>query len=142
MSSSSGFLTREQLLNPPPLDEEIVSLAGFGDVLCGELSGDQRATINERQTKLYQEGEVNIKGYQHQLLALGLLDPESPEGARTPLLREGDIPGLMHKLGGSKLRDLIAAIERLSGMGVNAVKVADETKGNSEAPASAAGTSE
>lgn len=141
-TNESGFLTREELLSPPALDEEVVELAGFGNVLCLELTGDQRASISETQTKTYQEGKVDIKGYQRKLLALGIGDPTSPPEARVPLLREGDVSGLMAKLGGGKIRTLLNTIERLSGMGANAVAVVEATKGDSVAPASGAGTSE
>lgn len=140
-TNESGFLTREELLSPPALDEEIVELEGFGNVLCLELSGDDRAGISETQAKAYADGVVDIKGYQRRLLALGIGDPSSPTDARVPLLSSADVPGLMAKLGGGKIRTLLNTIERLSGMGANAVAVVEKEKGDSVAPASAAGTS-
>lgn len=127
MTDEARFLTRDELLSPPALDEKVVSLDGFGDVLCGELTGDARAEITERLAKSSQDGEVDLRGYQRKLLALGILDPGSPEGARVPLLRDADVSVLMAKLGGGKVRDLVETVEGLSGMGAKAADV----KGNS-----------
>lgn len=138
VSTAPRFLTRAELLSPPALDEKVVSFPGWGDVLCGELSGDDRAAITEKLAKSSQDGEVDLRGYQKKLLALGLLDPESPEDARVPLLRDADASAFMSKLGGGKVRDLVETIEALSGMSAKAVETA---KGNSEAPASAGGIS-
>lgn len=122
--SSPRFLTRDELLSPPSLDEQVVSLDGFGDVLVGELTGEARAEITERLAKSSQDGEVDLRGYQRKLLALGILDPGSPESARVPLLREADVSVLMSKLGGGKVRELVETVESLSGMGAKAAEVA------------------
>jgi hypothetical protein len=137
MSVEAQFLTREQLLSPPALEEQVVSFPDFGDVLVGELTGDARAEITERLAKSSQDGEVDLRGYQRKLLALGILDPGSPEGARVPLLKDADVGVLMGKLGGGKVRELVETVEGLSGMGQKAQESAAK---NSGSPASAVGT--
>lgn len=134
--SAPRFLTRDELLSPPALDEKVVSLGGFGDVLVGELTGDARAEITERLAKSSQDGEVDLRGYQRKLLALGILDPSVTP--RVPLLREADVSALMARLGGGKVRDLVEAIEGLSGMNAKAVESAEK---NSVKAASDASTS-
>jgi hypothetical protein len=142
MSSEAQFLTREQLLSPPALDEKVVSFPDWGDVLCVELSGDDRAQVTEALAESSQPGpngekaKVDLRGYQKTLLQKGIADPGSPEGARVPLLRDSDVASFMQKAGGGKVRDLVDAIEALSGMGVKAVEVASK---NSVSPATVVG---
>lgn len=130
------WLTRAELLSPPKLEEKTVTLDGFGDVLVGELTGDARAEITEKLAKSSQDGEVDLRGYQRKLLAKGILDPTVEP--RVPLLKDADVASLMSSLGGGKVRDLVEAIESLSGMTAKAV---EDAKGNSEVTASAAGGS-
>ena len=133
-STAPRFLTRDELLSPPALDERIVTLDGFGDVLCGEMTGEQRGNILSEQAQDTQAGEdgkpgkVDLMSFQRKVLAAGILDPESPREARVPLLRAADVGVLMKKLGGSKVDLLLTAIMELSGM----VK-AEAVKGNSPA---------
>lgn len=130
------WLTRAELLSPPKLEEKTVTLEGFGDVLVGELTGDARAEITEKLAKSSQDGDVDLRGYQRKLLALGILDGSVEP--RVPLLRDADVSALMSSLGGGKVRDLVEAIESLSGMTAKAV---EDAKGNSESTASAGGGS-
>lgn len=140
------FLTREEILSPPKLEEKVVTFDGWGSVLCGELTGDARAEITEKQARAMREdtGGV-IKGYQKALLREGILDPTSPETSRTQMLRSADVDGLMKTLGGSRVRELVVTIEQLSGLGFVpvAVEPALETAvKNSEDGPSAVGTTE
>lgn len=137
-SANEVFLSRDELLSPPALDEKEVTFEGWGKVLCGELSGDDRAGVTEKQARAMRDGADDvIKGYQKALLSKGVLDPESPEGARTPLLRDADVTVLMHKLGGSRVRELVATIEQLSGLGFITIpqeSAVDDAKKDSGAP--------
>jgi len=132
-------LTREQLLEAAltAREEKLVRVPGLGPVLVGEISGDERATIVEAQIDAIQNERANVRGYQKKILAYGILDPVSPEGARVPLFREADVDALM-KLGAAKIRLLVEEIERLSGMGPAALASAE---GNSDGTRNGSSTS-
>lgn len=120
-------ITREALLDAASTsrDEAEVDVPGLGVVLVGEISGDERARIMEAAARAIQAEQVDIRGYQKQMLAAGILDPSSPKGARVPLLRHEDIDAVM-KLGAAKIRFLIDEIERLSGMGAHSFASAEK----------------
>lgn len=145
-SASEVYLSRDELLSPPALAEKDVVFEGWGTVLCGELSGDDRAEVTEKQARAMRDGADDvIKGYQKALLSKGVLDATSPEASRTPLLRDADVGVLMHKLGGSRVRELVATIEQLSGLGFIPIAqepAVDAAKKDSEPGLSAAGSSE
>ncbi len=136
--AGNGFLSRDDLLKAASArDEEIVEIPSLGKVLVGEIGGDDRALITSRQASAYQENRIDIGSYQKSLLKVGVLDPTSPPDARLPLLRPADVDAVM-KLGAGKVKLLIDAIERLSGMDVAALQRAE---GNSAKTASGSSTS-
>lgn len=118
-------------------DELTIDVPGLGKVLVGEISGEERAAIMESQARSLQQEQVDIRGYQKKMLVAGILDPTSPDDARTPLFRDADAEALM-KLGAAKIRHLIEEIEKLSGMGMHAFQRAE---GNSATTPSASSTS-
>lgn len=110
------------------LAERVLLVDGLGRVLIGELSGADRADIIEKQAVAYQDKKLAVKSYQRDLLMRGILDPSSPEGARTPLFRAADMDQVM-RVGGAKIAKIVAAVEELSGLGAAAQKSAE---GNSD----------
>ena len=127
------------------LTEKEIDVQSFGRVLIGELSGDDRAKIMNADAKYLAfgsdgslSGMMDIAQHQRQVLLVGVLDPDSPPGARTPLLHPGDIDAVMRKLGGSKVKFIVDEIEVLSGLGAGGISSAE---GNSAATPSGAGTS-
>jgi hypothetical protein len=136
MTTSPIAVTRETLLSRSgKLREDYVDVDELGRVYCRELSGQARAELIEGQAK--SEG-LDLVGYQKKLLLGGLFDPESPEGARTSLLEEGDLDAVM-QVGSGSLDLILEKIETLSGLGVKAKENAEKSLG--EAP-SASSTSE
>lgn len=104
------------------LREDTVQVPGLGDVLVKELNGNERAEVIETQAQ--NRGKVDVKGYQRMLLLYGLADPDSPEGARTPLLKKEDLDQAM-RIGAAALERLCDRIEELSGLSVDAEKLAE-----------------
>jgi hypothetical protein len=86
-------------------------------LLVREITGKERADLITLQAAAYQKGELDMVNYERKMLIAGIIDPESPEGARQPLLKSGDADALMG-LGASKVALLVAKIEELSAMGV------------------------
>jgi hypothetical protein len=99
------------------LEEARVEIDGLGHVVVRELSGAQRAALMQAQVEAAQGGNLDILGYQRQLLLYGLVDPDSPEGAREPLLEKADLDMAMG-LGGGLVDALCTRIEELSGLSV------------------------
>lgn len=115
---------RDQLLaRSGKLREATVVVDDLGPVLVRELSGDERAMVIETQAEAAQRGKPDIKAYQRSLLLCGLVDPDSPEGARRPLLEKGDLDAAM-KLGANTIDALTTRIEELSGLAVDAEAIA------------------
>lgn len=104
------------------LREDLVEIRGLGPVLVKELNGIERAEVIETQAT--GSRGVDVKGYQRMLLLYGLADPESPEGARTPLLRKEDLDQAM-RLGAAAIERLCERIEELSGLSVDAEALAE-----------------
>lgn len=137
-SAGNGFLSRDDLLKAASSrNEETLDVPGLGRILVGEIGGDDRATITSRQAQAYQENRIDIGSYQKSLLKVGVLDHTSPPDARLPLLRPADVDAVM-KLGAGKVKSIVDAIERLSGMDAAALTRAE---GNSLPTASASSTS-
>lgn len=129
-ASANGFLSRDDLLKAATLRaEEIVEIPDLGKVLCGEIGGDDRALLIGKQVSdVQQQREYDRVGYEKRLLRAGILDPTSAADARTPLLRPADVDALM-KLGAGKVGLLVQTIERLSGLGPDAVARAEGNSG-------------
>lgn len=104
------------------LREDTVTVPELGGVLVKELNGNERAEVIETQAQ--RGGRVDVKGYQRLLLLHGLADPDSPEGARTPLLRKEDLDQAM-RLGAGTIELLCERIEELSGLSVDAEALAE-----------------
>lgn len=132
----AAFLT---LVND--LAEDTVDLTNSkGDTLptlVRELTGAERADLITLQAEAYQKGSLKIREYEEKLLMSAVVDPESPKGARSPLLKPGDGPNLM-KMGSANIRLLVSRIEELSNMGSAALTSAE---GNSVTIPSVASTS-
>ena len=107
------------------------------NVLVRELTGAERADLITLQAEAYQQGSLKIREYEQKLLLAGIADPETPKGARQPLLKRGDDTELM-KLGASKVQELVQKIEELSNLGAGALARAE---GNSETTPSEDSTS-
>src|ERR1700723_3598611 len=106
------------------LNEEEKHVEGLGLLLLGEIGADVRAEIltEQQSVALFAEGaakKLDRKWYEKKLLLAGVLDPASPEGARLPLFKQGDMDSVM-RIGGSKIGEVVDAIERLSLMGRHA----------------------
>lgn len=128
-STPDSPVTREDLLaRSGKLKEDFADAPELGSVLCRELTGKARAELIEKQAA----GEgLNLVLYQKSLLLAGLIDSNSPEGARTPLLEEGDADAVM-ELGAGTLDPILEKIEALSGLGVKGREAAEKSLG--EAP--------
>jgi hypothetical protein len=121
------------------LAEAVVDVEGLGKVLVSEITAKVRAEIMTIQSSgLLTDIGKSIDHLRHQktLLLAGVIDPASPETARTPLFKEGDIDAVM-ELGASKVEKIIDKIEELSKLG----RHASSAEGNSAPAPSAAGTS-
>ena len=124
------------------LAEELVELPGMGAVLCRELTGANRAKVLQVLAPAVQEGgQADLGRYQQMLLQLGLVDPDSPEEDRKPLLDFGQSVKAM-ELGASKVEALCSTIERLSGLDKRPEKAVASAEGNSEPTASSSISSE
>jgi len=120
------------------LAEKEIEVEGIGWLIVSELTADERAeVIGKQATMLNSRNELDVKSYQRSVLMYGLVDPESPPGKRTKLLRAGDVSEMM-RLGGGKIQTLVDAIERLSAMG----RHSELAEGNSETTLNGAPTSE
>lgn len=130
VEAGNGFLSRDDLLKAVSLRaEEIVDVPGLGKVLCGEIGGDVRAAlIGKMASDAQGQRDYDRVAYEKRLLLGGILDPSSPPDARTPLLRSADADALM-KLGAAKVQALVSAVERLSGMGPDAIQRAEGNSG-------------
>lgn len=139
-SAAPEFVGREQWLGAgSKLAEDVVEVEGLGKVLVSEITAKVRAEIMTIQSSgLLTDVGKSIDHLRHQktLLLAGVVDPSSPEGARVPLFKEGDIDAVM-QLGASKVEKIIDAIERLSKLGRHATSA----EGNSATSPSAAGSS-
>ncbi len=138
-----SFLSRELLLaSAGKLNEETHTVEGLGTLLLGEIGADIRAEIltEQQSVALFAEGaakKLDRKWYEKKILLAGVLDPASPEGARLPLLKPGDMDAVM-RIGGAKIAEVVDVIERLSLMGRHIASA----EGNSNGAANSAGSSE
>lgn len=134
------YATREDWLScAGKLNEEERTITGLGEMLLGEIGADVRAEIMTEQQSiaLFAEGaakKIDRKWYEKKLLLAGVLDPNSPAGARTPLFRQGDLDSVM-RIGGAKIAEVVDAIERLSLMG----RYMPSAEGNSNGSPNSAG---
>lgn len=127
--SANGFLDREALLKGASRAEERVDIPGLGRLLCAEISGEDRAKLIGRQVSDVQaQREYDRAAYEKRLLLAGIVDPSSPADARLPLLKPGDVDALM-RMGAGKISVLVTTIERLSGLGPDAVARAEGNSG-------------
>jgi hypothetical protein len=130
VAPGTKFVSRDEWLNlAGHLREEEHTVDGLGTLLLSEIAGDVRADIVAAQSVglLADQKKIDAKAYQRTLLQHGVVDPNSPPGARTSLFRPGDIDRAM-KLGGGKIAEVIDHIENLSGLG----QYAGAAEGNSE----------
>lgn len=100
------------------LREDHVDVPGLGKVLVRELSGAARAKLIQGQAQASRTGIPDVQAYQKELLLNGLIDPDSPEDARQPLLEKADLDTVM-QLGASAIDALCTRIEQLSGLSVD-----------------------
>jgi hypothetical protein len=135
------FASRESLLGAAGrLNEEQHEVEGLGLLLLGEIGADVRAEIltEQQSVALFAEGaakKLDRKWYEKKILLAGVLDPDSPVGARLPLLKQGDMDTVM-RIGGAKIGEVVDAIERLSLMGRHVVSA----EGNSNGATNSAGS--
>ncbi len=132
-ASSNGHADRASFLALiGDLGEETVTLSNSVGkevkVLVRELTGAERAELITLQAEAYQKGSLKIREYEQKLMLAGVADPDTPKGARQPLLKGGEGEMLM-KLGASKVQMLVSTIERLSGMGAAAMVRAEGNSG-------------
>jgi hypothetical protein len=94
-----------------------------------ELNGLERAHLISLQAEArINGGKVDLGQYQKQLLLRGLVDPETPEGAREAALTEADLDAVMRN-GAGFLDPILDRIEELSGLNVDAQKAAKDFLG-------------
>lgn len=145
-SSAPRFiaLTPQQLLAAAQegREEKVVAVPGLGDVLIGEISGIDRADILSAQVAQAQAETFDVKGYQRKLLLASVLDATSPEGERTLAFTSNAEASTFMRLGGSKIRALIDAIEEFSGMQAKAKDAVDAGKDDSKSTPSSPGTTD
>lgn len=128
------FATRDILLAAAGrLNEEVHEVTGLGTLLLGEIGADVRAEIltEQQSVALFAEGaakKLDRKWYEKKILLAGILDPSSPEGARLPLFKQGDMDTVM-RIGGAKIGEVVDAIERLSLMGRHVVSAEGNSNG-------------
>lgn len=137
--TENGYVSRDEWLNlAGHLKEEELHVEGLGTLLLSEIPGDVRADIVADQSVglLADQKKIDAKKYQRTLLQHGVVDPNSPVGARTSLFRPGDMDRVM-KLGGGKIAEVVDAIEKLSGLG----QYAGAAEGNSESSQNGGSTS-
>lgn len=129
-AAEKKYVSRDEWLNlAGHLKEEEHTVEGLGTLLLSEIAGDVRADIVAAQSVglLADQKKIDAKAYQRTLLQHGVVDPSSPQGARTSLFRPGDMDRVM-KLGGGKIAEIVDKIEKLSGLG----QYAGAAEGNSE----------
>ncbi len=124
IAESNGYADRNAFLSlVGDLAEEDITFQTLKGkevkLLIREITGKERADLITLQAAAYQKGELDMVNYEKKMLLAGIIDPESPEGARQPLLRSADADSLMG-IGASKVQKLVSKIELLSGMGVEA----------------------
>jgi hypothetical protein len=140
------------LREPAHFAEEVIDVAGIGRLLVSEISAQVWAEIQSAQGALMRAqvvaaqvpdaappapGKADMVQYNTKLLLHGLVDPDSPEGARTPLLREDQVESFLRKFGAATVGQVVDAVERLSHLG----KYAARAEGNSATTSSAAAAS-
>ena len=135
------FASRDDVLDAAGrFAEEEHEIEGRGWLVLSEISGEARAKILGKMGMALEDGKLVdpawTSQYQRLILLNGVVDPGSPMGARLPLFREGDMDRLM-RLGGSKITEAVAVVERLSKMG----RFQESAEGNSAAPPSGDSTS-
>lgn len=86
-----------------------------------ELTGAERARVLGEMAKARLDKNVNLERYQRMLLLYGVVDPESPEGARTPAFTDSDMAAVMEN-GAGLLDPLLEKIEELSGLSIDEKK--------------------
>lgn len=117
-------LNREQFLaRSGKLKEDRVPLRDGGAMLVRELTGGERDLIISTQAEAAQTGRPDIQAYHRSLLLCGLVDPDSPEGARRPLLEAADIEQAMANPA-LDVDAICTRIEELSGLTVDAEELA------------------
>lgn len=124
----TGFASKDDFLAAGrKLAEKVVAVPGVGNMLVGELTGEERAMVIEAQAAAQKaRGDaLDIGAYMKSLLRFGVLDPNSPAEKRTKLFDIGDVEQVL-KVGAGKLEALTEAIEELSGLGNKATKSAEK----------------
>lgn len=96
-----------------------------------ELTGLEYAKMIALHAKARMHNDVAIEAYQRNMLLAGVVDPESPEGAREPAFVQADMDAVM-ECGAGFLEPLIEGIEELSGLSAKAKEIAEKQLG--EAP--------
>ena len=117
----------EMLGRSGKLAEDEVEIDGV-TYIVRELTGSQRATVIGVQAEARLANKIDLGQYQKQLLLYGLVDPESPVGARQPALTKADLAAVMEN-GAGFLDPLLDKIEKLSGLSVDAKKAAEDFLG-------------
>lgn len=136
----SEFVGREAWLSAGSnLAEAVVEVEGLGKVIVREVTARIRAELMTMQSKglIAEVGKmIDHLAAQKLLLEHGVVDPASPQGARQPLFKAGDIDQVM-SLGASKVEKIIDKIEELSRLG----KYQTSAEGNSAPAPKDAGSS-
>jgi hypothetical protein len=131
----------ELLSRSGKLKEDDVVVDGVTYVVR-ELNGLERAHLISLQAEArINGGKVDLGQYQKQLLLRGLMDPESPEGAREPALVEADLDTVMRN-GAGFLDKILDKIEELSGLNVDAQKAAKDFLGDTPSGSSTSASPE
>ena len=134
------FATRDNwLTSAGKLNEEEKNIEGIGLMLLSEIGADVRAEIltEQQSVALFAEGaakKLDRKWYEKKILLAGVLDPTSPEGARLPLFKPGDMDTVMRN-GGAKIAEVVDSIEKLSLMG----RYVQSAEGNSNGATNSGG---
>lgn len=119
MTIEKSYAGRDQLLaRSGKLREDGIVVDGE-TYLVREISGRARNQVISAQAAARLRGDmVDLDGYQRLLLLHGLVDPASPQAARTPLLEEADLDAVM-ELGAGFLDAILERIEQLAGLAVD-----------------------
>lgn len=136
---ANKFLSRDDMLSAANrLREEEVEIKGLGTLLISEITAEVRANLIGQQATgmMADQKKFDRNGYERTLIQAGVMDPLSPPHGRSTLFRLGDMDRVM-KIGGSKVADIVDAIERLSSLG----EYSGAAEGNSESTLKGDGTS-
>lgn len=112
---------RDAFLAGLTLAEGTVDTA-IGPVICREITGQSRADLT---SEAFARDKTDVGAYRRSLILAGTVNPDSPEGARTPLFDEADMDAVMAKPS-SVIEAICDKIEELSGLGTHSRKAKED----------------